>query len=348
MEQKNQKMKKVVYFGNKTSGFQNVKSTLETLEPLLAEIVEIETYSHKKNKLLRLLHMLRGFIFKGLSADFIIIDVYSTTAIIYAEMLGFMSWIFRKNYILVLHGGNLPEVYSKDKKRIKWMLNHAKNIIVPSHYLKNYFEGKGYTVKLIPNIIQLENYPFLKRCKIRPKILALRGFKPAYNPMMTVKTVEILRSRGIFVELRLLGNSAEDHYAEVLGYIEDNKLQDHIIVLPKQEKSVWIDESKGFDIMVSNPVIDNTPVSIIEGMALGMCVITTNVGGVPDLVHDYQEVLYVETDDSIGLANKIVELLSDEKLALGLSSRARIKAEQFDWRHIKALWQEILYDIASN
>lgn len=335
-------MKKVVYFGNKTSGFQSTKSTLETLEPLLSEIVEIHSYSDKKNKLVRLLHMFIGFLSHVGAANTIVIDVYSSAAIRYAEMIGFMSRIFRKNYILVLHGGNLPEVYVRKEKRIKRLFNNASHIIAPSHYLKSFFESKGYAVQLVPNIIQLEQYPYLKREKIRPKLLALRGFKPAYNPMMTVKAVEILKTRGIYTELRLLANYDEEHYDEVMDYINKKNLQDCINVLPKQEKLVWIAESKNFDIMVSNPVIDNTPVSLIEGMALGMCVITTNVGGVPYLVKDNEEVLYVTSDDEIGLADKISELLSSQELASKLSQQGRSKAEEYDWVHVRNQWKKLL------
>ncbi|MBU2907272.1 glycosyltransferase family 4 protein [Arenibacter algicola] len=335
-------MKKVVYFGNKTSGFQGTKTTLETLEPLLSEIVDIKSYSHKKNKLFRLLHMIMGFLRNVNTADYIIIDVYSSTALRYAEIIGYLSRVFNKNYILVLHGGNLPKVYDKLEQRINRLFDGARHIIAPSHYLQSFFESKGFTVQLIPNVIELEQYPYLKRTKIRPKILALRGFKPVYNPMMTVKAIKTLKEQGISPELRLLANSDEEHYNEVLNYIKDNKLQDCITVLPKQKKTVWIEESKNFDIMVSNPIIDNTPISILEGMALGMCVITTNVGGVPYLVKDEEEVLYVESDDSKGLADKISELLTDNNMAIKLSTNARRKAEQFDWISVKTLWEKLL------
>ncbi|MBD0778094.1 glycosyltransferase family 4 protein [Maribacter sp. ANRC-HE7] len=336
------RMKKVVYFGNKTSKFQSAKSTLETLEPLLSKIVHIRTYSDKVNKLFRLFDMLMGFLTNVRAADHIVIDVYSTKALIYAEMIGLLSRIFKKNYILVLHGGNLPAVFSQGKKAMKYLFNGALHIVAPSHYLKTFFETKGYTVQLIPNIIQLEQYPYLERAKVRPKILALRGFKKVYNALMTVKAIHILKKRGIPVELRLLGNTDEEHYNEVVTYVSEHNLQDCVTILPKQEKSVWIEESKDFDIMVSNPIIDNTPVSMLEGMALGMCVITTNVGGVPYLVTDHKEVLYVASNDATGLADKIQELITDEKLAHGLSQQGRLKAEEYDWNHVRGQWEKLL------
>lgn len=343
INQKFTKRDKLVYFGNKTSGFQKSKSTLETLEPLMAEIVDIKTYSHKKSKLLRLLDMLKGFFSCGLRADIIFIDVYSTMAFLYAEILGFMSRLFQKKYVLILHGGNLPYVYRKRKNRFKILFKGANYIVAPSHYLKNYFEGVGFSIQMIPNIIELKQYPYLERNKVRGRILGLRGFKSAYNPLMTLRAVNILSKRNIFVELTLLGNRDEEHYWEVLDYIKNNSLEDQITVLPKLEKSEWIEASRNFDIMVSNPLIDNTPVSIIEGMALGMCVITTKVGGVPDLVKDYQQVLFVESKDSENLADKISELIMDSELAHSLSKSGRKKAEQFDWNAVKPLWKNLLY-----
>ncbi len=337
-------VEKVAYFGNKTSNFSGTKSTIETLEPLLAEITEIKTYSDKKSKLLRLFDMVKGFFKDGLGADIIIIDVYSTTAFLYAEILGFLSRVYKKRYVLVLHGGNLPFVYPKRKSRFKVLFNSAKYVVAPSYYLKNFFDGEGFKIQLIPNIIELEQYPYLERKKIRPRILGIRGFKSAYNPLMTLEAVKILRDRGIFVELTLLGNQDEEHYQEVIVYIKTYELDDRIKLRPKQEKLVWIEESQNFDIMVSNPLIDNTPVSIIEGMALGMCVITTNVGGVPDLVTDHQEVLYVESENSTDLANKISKLLADKNLANTLSKSARKKAEQFDWNTVKPLWKKLLVE----
>ena len=87
-------------------------------------------------------------------------------------------------------------------------------------------------------------------------------------------------------------------------FITMNGLENNIYVKDKMPLEKWIKISKDYDIMVSNPIIDNTPVSLIEGMALGMCIISTNVGGVPHLV-DENNCILVENNNIYELSENI-------------------------------------------
>jgi len=49
-------------------------------------------------------------------------------------------------------------------------------------------------------------------------------------------------------------------------------------VLPKAQ---WHQLSEKFDIFINTTNIDNMPVSIIEAMALGLPIVSTNAGGLP-------------------------------------------------------------------
>ncbi|MEH6514607.1 MAG: glycosyltransferase family 4 protein [Maribacter arcticus] len=335
--------KSVTYFGNKTSGFSGTTATMETLEPLLGEFCQIRSFSHISNKLVRLLHMTYGFFRYGVHGDAIIVDVYSTSAFYYALWISSLAKIFGpRELILVLHGGNLPNLYTFNTKRVTTLFNRATCIIAPSHYLKNFFEEQGFKLTLIPNIIQLEQYPFKERSVARPKILALRGFKLTYNPLMTLRAVRTLLQNGVAVEVLLLGNEDEEGYQQVMHFISENRMEKSVTVMPKQDKSTWIEMSKAYDIMISNPVIDNTPVSIIEGMALGMCVVTTNVGGVPFICEDGKNAVFIENNDDEGLADCIAMLLKDRSLAATLSTNGRLMAAQYDWAQVKQEWKRIL------
>lgn len=90
--------------------------------------------------------------------------------------------------------------------------------------------------------------------------------------------------------------------------------------------------------MISNPIIYNTPVSLIEGMALGMCVITTKVGGVSFLVND-SECALIEAENEAALLAAIEKLLVDSNYAGKLSVNGRLKAEQFGWINIKKIME---------
>ncbi|WP_170069023.1 glycosyltransferase family 4 protein [Cecembia rubra] len=318
-----------------------MKSVLETLEPLLGEFCEVKTASSQKNQGLRFADMVFHFFRYGLSSDKIIIDVYSTLAFQYAFILGILAHIFGKPYVLSLHGGNLPNRYQVSSKKVKWLFNRACHIIAPSHYLADFFNQQGFQVQVIPNIIPLSEYPYYQRKSIRPRILAIRGFGNPYNPLMTLKAVHLLKDQVQDLKVLMLGNPEEPHYPEVMNFIYGHGLEGIVEVRPKMPKNEWIALSKDYDIMVSNPLIDNTPISLIEGMALGMCVVSTKVGGVPYLVSE-KECALVDSDDATGLSQAILSILQDAGYAQQLSRNSREKAEEFDWENIKPLWMKIL------
>ncbi len=89
-------------------------------------------------------------------------------------------------------------------------------------------------------------------------------------------------------------------------------------------------------------IFDNTPVSVIEAMALGLPVVGTNVGGIPYLVEDGKSGLLVPKGDAKAMCQAIKKLLSDNVWASTRSENARKKAEQFDWEVIKLKWIELL------
>jgi glycosyltransferase involved in cell wall biosynthesis len=74
-------------------------------------------------------------------------------------------------------------------------------------------------------------------------------------------------------------------------------------------------------------------VASIEAMSTGLPVITTNVGGVPDIVEDGQQGFLIAPQDSAALAAGIERLLEDGALRQAMGVRARAKVlERFDAR----------------
>lgn len=330
--------KKILYLGNKTAGFSNNKSVIDSLTPLFSEFSEIHSASGKKNKFLRFLHMNLYFFKYGFSSDRIIIDAYSTFAFYFAFYFAVLSFLFRRKYILFLHGGNLPHRYISDPALIEFIFKKSSKIIAPSNYLASFFRSKGFEVEVIPNFVYLKDYPFLERKIIKPNIFSMRGLSKPYNPLMTLKAIHLLKDKYPNISLLILGNSSDEFYDQLILYIKENELESNIKIRPKLPKSDWIEESKKFDIMVSNPTIDNTPTSLIEGMALGMCVISTNVGGIPFFVSS-REIEFVKNEDFKDLSRSIDSLITNSDKANSLSINGRLKAEEFDWVNVREKWK---------
>ena len=333
---------KLLYFGNKTSSYKASKSMLETLEPLFGEFATVHSASHHKNQLLRLLSMITLFFRKGRTADYLLVDVYSTRAYMYAQTIALLAQIFKKKYIFILHGGNLPQRFLSHEQSMRKTFLKAHAIVAPSNYLKHFFDQQGIPTHYIPNIIELNNYPFKQRTHFAPTFLSLRGFDSPYNPIMTLKAIQLLSNDFPGLKLYFVGAKTETHYEDIIQFIAVNKMEKQVEILPKMPKSEWIKLSERADFMLSNPVIDNTPVSIIEGMALGLVIISTNVGGVPFLVEENKDAFLVPSNDHEALAAKMKEALSQPEICLEMVQTARKKAGSFDWTVVKNEWKQLL------
>jgi glycosyltransferase involved in cell wall biosynthesis len=82
------------------------------------------------------------------------------------------------------------------------------------------------------------------------------------------------------------------------------------------------------DVVALTSDNEGTPVSLIEALAAGTPVVSTNVGGVASVVRDGHTGLLAGADDEQGLAEAIALLLDDARLAERLSTEGRRHALQ--------------------
>ena len=113
----------------------------------------------------------------------------------------------------------------------------------------------------------------------------------------------------------------------------------------KMSKQDWVSLAVDYDIFINTTNYDNTPISVMEAMALGLVNVSTNVGGIPYLLTDTVEGILVEKDNSVAMTKAIDYIITNPQKALQLTINARSKAEQFDWSVVKHKWHKILGDI---
>ena len=85
-----------------------------------------------------------------------------------------------------------------------------------------------------------------------------------------------------------------------------------------------------FDIFTLSSRHEGLPVSLMEAFALGLPVVATRAGGVPEAVHDGVEGILVAVDDASALADGWVRLAEDPALRAEMAQAASMAASSFD------------------
>lgn len=333
---------KLLYLGNKLSKHGFNKTTVETLGPALEQEDYVVFYSSdKKWFLFRLLDMVSSVIRYSKTVDYILIDTYSTKAFWYALLCSQFARLLKVKYIPILHGGNLPERVKNSRFLSQLLFKYAYKNVAPSGYLKHEFEKLGYAnVSYISNAIAITDYPFLVRTTFEPKMLWVRAFASIYNPKMAVDVLVTLKEKYPNASLTMVGPDKDGSLQDTKEYA---KLKGVVVTFTGQlPKAAWLKLAVDDNVFINTTHFDNTPVSVMEAMALGLPVVSTNVGGIPYLIADESDGFLVGDNQTAEMAEKISQIVTHPADTIAMVKKARAKIEGMDWQIVKGQWGDLL------
>jgi glycosyltransferase involved in cell wall biosynthesis len=307
------------------------------------------TSSDQRSRLSRLFDMVRTIWYRRREYQAAYVEVYSGPAFVWAEVVCWLLTRLRKPFILTLHGGNLPVFAERYPARVRRLLMSADVVTVPSSYLHAKMGKYRNDLFLLPNPINCSHYHYNVRKHVRPILVWLRAFHTIYNPTLAPRVLSHLVSKWTDISLTMIGPDRGDgslkatqEFALELG------LESYISFSGSVPKRQVPDRLDAADIFINTTTIDNTPVSILEAMASGLCIVSTDVGGIPFLLDDKNDALLVPSDDPEAMASAVNRILSEPELACRLSENARKKVEQFDWSKILHQWESLFDELVRN
>ena len=292
--------------------------------------------------MLRLLDMLRCIMYKMRSVDFVLIDTYSTRNFWYAYLCSRLCRLLRLKYIPILHGGHLPSRMERSPLASRTILEYSYCNVTPSRYLAEALETKGYATTLIPNTIPINEYPFKSRPVLRPRLLYVRSFSIVYNPQMALHVVKGLLDDYPDIELCMIGPDRDGSFARCKKLAGDLGIEQHVRFAGGLKKEEWHKLSEDYDIFINTANADNMPVSVIEAMALGLPVVSTNPGGIPFIINDGKHGFLVSVGDTDQMVEKIRFTLENPSEATSIAENARRHVEKFGWDQVKQRWRQLL------
>jgi glycosyltransferase involved in cell wall biosynthesis len=221
------------------------------------------------------------------------------------------------------------------------LFNNAFINVSPSEYLKFHFEKFGITnVICIPNSINLSDYTFKERQNFAPNILWVRAFATIYNPKMAVDVLHLLQEKYPEATLTMVGPDKDGSLETIKNYA--NQLNLNVAITGKLSKNEWTDLAKNHDIFINTTHFDNTPVSVLEAMALGLPVVSTNVGGLPFLISHQKNGYLVNDTNVVEMTKQIEKIINFPTQTTEIITNAKNMISKMDWRVVENQWSSLL------
>jgi len=273
----------------------------------------------------------------------------------------------KKKVIIHLHGGYFRKYYENSNyviKRInKYLFKRIRCAIVLSNSLIKIYEGlvAKDKIKIVENCIQetdlLDVDLIFKKLKqiIKTKqvnILYLSNLMESKGYRDLLKAAKVLKS---YYEDSLKFNFAGAFHSEndkvfFYNYIEKNKLKNIITYhgIVKGEEKLELLKNNYIFVLPSYYPNEGQPIAIIEAMASAMAIITTRHAGIPDMVCNNVNGIFVRKKSYKDIAEAINKLCKDRKLLKEIIKNNRIKVEEnyleeYYIKKINKIFKDVLY-----
>ncbi|HKJ44551.1 MAG TPA: N-acetyl-alpha-D-glucosaminyl L-malate synthase BshA [Balneolales bacterium] len=259
--------------------------------------------------------------------------------------------------ITTLHGTDITIVGSDPGYLpvVNFSINQSDGVTAVSEYLKNEtyqrFNIKN-EIEVIPNFVDIDRFKKEDKEHFRKAICPNDEFIIAHvSNFRKVKRVtdvitmfsKVLQS-GVKAKLILVGDGPDRQNAE--AKCRELHVCNDVRFLGKQEK---IEEILSIaDLFVMPSGSETFGLASLEAMSCSVPVISSNIGGLPELNIHGETGFLCELGDVDSMADYAVRLLNDAKMKAEMSANARKRAEKFELSKIVTLYEQYYHKVMEN
>jgi len=254
-----------------------------------------------------------------------------------------IGWLRGTPVIVNYRGGEAREYLRDSARWVKPSLSKAVALVVPSGFLQDVFSEFGLPAAIIPNVIDLEMF---RPAPAPPDgafftLVITRNLEAIYGIDTAIRALAAARETFPDVRLRIAGTGPLE--GELRQLAKNLGLESEIDFVGRLDRRQIVELYHGAHAMLNPSRVDNMPNSVLEALACGVPVISTNVGGVPYIVQDTKTAMLVAADDVQGMAQAISRLRADSTLRTQLRENGCRAVAQYAWPVVKPQWLA-LYD----
>lgn len=247
-------------------------------------------------------------------------------------------WVgrFRRRTVVVNYrGGEADAFLSAAAGVVMPTLARADVVAVPSRFLQDIFVRHGVETHVLPNIIDRKRFhPADRPARAgRANLLVARNLEPIYDIGTAIRAMAIVRRAVPHATLTIAGSGAQ--HAQLMRQAADAGLAECVRFVGRLDRNEVAALNRESDIVVNPSLADNMPNSILEALATGTPVVSTDVGGVRHLVAHERTALLVPPANPDAMAAAIVRLVRDDVLAARLRAEGLADVEQYTWPNVR-------------
>lgn len=251
----------------------------------------------------------------------------------------------RKKVVLHYHGGEAEAFFRKQYRFVVPTLRRCAKVIVPSGFLKEVFLRFGVEADIVPNVVNLKMFSPASVVSDLPKgrftILVPRNLDPVYDVATAIRAFALVKNDIAEAELFIAGIGAERQKLENL--VGELELASSVKFLGKLTNEQMVEVYRIADVTLNPSLADNLPISLLESLAAGVPVVTTNVGGIPYLVEDTVTALLVSPGSESEMKKALLRIYSDSECRRNLIKNGLQSVKRYSWPEVR----QNLFDVYS-
>lgn len=225
----------------------------------------------------------------------------------------YLSKLFRKKVIYHIHGANYKLFYPKYPRTITHVIKKCDLVIALSESWKDFFEKniRPRKIEVLKNVVEnprkrsITKEPF---CVL--VFLGRLGVRKGIYDLLEVIHQNSDKYRG-YLKLYCGGDGEVDKF---LALLKEYQLEDMVQYVG------WIKGEKKYELLskadayVLPSYNEGLPISILEAMSYKLPIISTNVGGIPEILENGKNGFLIEPGDKKALEKALDAIINSEEI----------------------------------
>lgn len=246
-------------------------------------------------------------------------------------------WIARMRGVPVVlnyRGGEADAFMRGQRMWVMPSLRRVQCVAVPSGFLRDVFSKYGVNTVVLSNIIDLTR--FVTRVYVpreTVQLIVTRNLEAIYDCATAIRAFAQIRQRFPLAHLTIAGRGPERE--NLIALSGELGIESAVSFPGSLDRAAMAALYASADLMINPSRVDNMPNSVLEALASGVPVVSTNVGGIPYLVEDGRTALLVPAGDEHAMADALLRVLESPDLARSMIEAGLQSVQQYSWTNMR-------------